>query len=292
MSGNSCPNQSIRLFWWSPPRDGRVWSRFLFEHGRSLPGMVWYGARGIRNFGDELSPLVLEVATGRRVVWSPPERAEVFGVGSILQLASRQPDAKIWGSGLRSPSANGLKVASDRILAVRGPLTRSVVGADCALGDPGLLVRSITSRARRRRGTVFIPHFSAFGHLRDLPHIRHAASLGWKIVPPMSPVADVLDAIGGADCVISSSLHGIVVAQALDVPSVLVSLGTSTEPSFKYEDHYAAVGSPNSTPTPLTRIFDEGLEKFLCDARSQVEADSYFIDSLVQGLTTAAERLS
>ena len=44
-----------------------------------------------------------------------------------------------------------------------------------------------------------------------------------------------------ADLVISSSLHGIIVAEAFGIPSRLLRL-TSAEPMLKYQDYYSGTG--------------------------------------------------
>ena len=52
--------------------------------------------------------------------------------------------------------------------------------------------------------------------------------------------------IASAGLVVSSSLHGIVVAEAYGVPAVPVA--SSTEPVFKYEDYYAGTGRELPAP--------------------------------------------
>ena len=50
---------------------------------------------------------------------------------------------------------------------------------------------------------------------------------------------------------VSSSLHGIVIAEAYGVPAVLVA--SSTEPVFKYEDYYAGTGRELPAPAATWR---------------------------------------
>jgi hypothetical protein len=64
-------------------------------------------------------------------------------------------------------------------------------------------------------------------------------------MPNQHPV-EVVRAIGGAPIVYTSSLHGLIVADALGVPAALLRFSgpkLSGEPEFKYVDYFESVGS-------------------------------------------------
>lgn len=65
------------------------------------------------------------------------------------------------------------------------------------------------------------------------------------MMPNRHPV-DVVRAVGSASIVYASSLHGVIVADALGIPAALLRLSgskRSREPEFKYADYFESVGS-------------------------------------------------
>ena len=67
----------------------------------------WWKA--VPNFGDAISPVVLAHVSGRPVVHAGVNKADVWGIGSLLQVVKRSyGDAKqrrpvTWGTGLLHP---------------------------------------------------------------------------------------------------------------------------------------------------------------------------------------------
>ena len=70
-------------------------------------------ANGLLNFVDDLSPIITSYVSGRPIEWSPPNTAELIGLGSILHLTkktllsrflhwSNSEERKVWGSGIIS----------------------------------------------------------------------------------------------------------------------------------------------------------------------------------------------
>lgn len=277
----------LTLFWWTPRRRLRTAVRFASEHGLAATRMARHGGATLCNFGDELSPKVLESATGRRVIWAPPHRAQVFGIGSILEIALPHHQAVIWGTGLRGDLPVDTSSDLSRVLAVRGPLTRSSMGlSELPVGDPGLLVRALYPSRPQRRGVVLLPHFSNFDRKANLALIQHAQSLGWRVVPPMRPVDQVVESIGRAELVLTSSLHGVIVSQALRVPSILISFEESLEPTFKYADHYASLNQ-SARHVPLPSLFGPQLDHEREQAHAATLDADRKIDDLVEDLTNA-----
>jgi pyruvyltransferase len=240
--------------------------------------------RRSRNFGDLLGPLVVAGLAGApvRAVRTDQDLDQAVGVrllsvGSILHLA-RDGDV-VWGSGvngkvpLHAPPARRLDVR-----AVRGPLTRRAL-AELGIevpevyGDPGLLVPAVVPglvelAQTKTRAVTVLPHMS------ELPRGRRDG----RVLSPRAPLGDVLRTIAQSERVVTSSLHGYVVAEALGVPVQLVR--PLREPLFKYRDYvegtsrelprvYPDVGSalrdqvhvidPVSAPRALTDAFPHDL---------------------------------
>ncbi|MEP2984830.1 MAG: hypothetical protein ABJP08_16340, partial [Roseibium sp.] len=103
----------------------------------------WWKAQP--NFGDALSPLILSHVSGRRVAHASVDEADVFGLGSLLQIVRRNFDTPrdgakpvIWGSGLLRPAGGRAFLKNIEIALLRGPVTAALLGVETdAFGDPG-----------------------------------------------------------------------------------------------------------------------------------------------------------
>lgn len=240
--------REIGLFWWGPGRSAHL----LYDELRTKPSAWVHLApqRGLlfRNFGDELSPAVVRAVTGRPVAWRPPERADLVAIGSVLELLlDVRGSAAVWGTGLRLPRGPRAPSRPQRVLAVRGALTRHALDLreDVPAGDPGLLApRLAKRRPGRRSGMVFLPHYRTWSSRRGRADLGRARALGLRVVAPTLPVDDVLEAVAASEFVATSSLHGLVVAHALGTPAHLVAAGDTAlaEPGFKFSDYASAMG--------------------------------------------------
>ncbi|WP_245977199.1 polysaccharide pyruvyl transferase family protein [Cryobacterium soli] len=66
----------------------------------------------------------------------------------------------------------------------------------------------------------------------------------------------MLKEIANSRFVLSSSLHGVVVAHSLGVPAqLLTNEAQKREPMWKYEDYFASLGASMST-MPFERLLD------------------------------------
>lgn len=241
----------IRLFWWSPVRSPRLLKP---ELERNLGAWIRLGnatRRPFLNFGDELSPLIVSAVTGRRVEWATPARAELVSVGSVFELAGRYPScAAVWGTGLRGEpdtavSAKFLQNLGN-VLAVRGPRTRAALSlsSETVLGDPGLLAYMLVSSGRAtNKRKVFIPHFTTWNSREGLGLLGKARSQGFEVIEPSRPPIEVIRAVAGASFVISSSLHGVIVAHSLGIPASLLAVGgrAGHEPDWKFKDYFESI---------------------------------------------------
>lgn len=250
MNTTGSSRNPIGLFWWSPRRDMQLGAKEFRRNGRAWLAMNSQSTELLSNFGDELSPRVLEYATGRRVVWTPPRKAEVIAVGSIIEYYVRRSSsqATVWGAGLRDAPSDALvaqiKANVGQFSAVRGPKTAQALGlTNVSIGDPGVVVPLLGKFGGAKSGILYLPHFRTWTTPRGRSEIQQARSLGMTVVPPSTRPIDMIDAISRSDLVLSSSLHGVVVAHALGVAvqSLGIPNGGMAEPDFKYEDYFGSI---------------------------------------------------
>ncbi|WP_416377149.1 polysaccharide pyruvyl transferase family protein [Arthrobacter sp. CDRTa11] len=264
--------------------------------------MRLHGGDALTNFGDELSPLVLRYVSGRSVRWAPPHRAEVVSVGSILEYVNRRTTNQpwIWGTGLRAEADPAAlpRIAgdSDRVLAVRGPLSRQSLrlAPDLAIGDPGVFAPEISRfKGLRRSGTLFIPHFRTWSTRSGRSLLKEAESLGYTIGNPSLHPIEMMSLIARADFVLSSSLHGVIVAHSLGVPVQLVTIPASgrNEPAFKYNDYFQSIGV-NFNSVDLASALIASKRKPLLSLRAdEAPIAKANAAKLAENLTHAIERI-
>lgn len=204
--------------------------------GRLLP----FGRR-YNNFGDLLGPMIVRGILEKRGLHldDSTREARLLSIGSILHLA--RPGDVVWGSGINGKVLASMKPLTRLdIRAVRGPLTRGIL-VDWGLtvpevfGDPALLLGTLWSRSAFVRSEykselLIVPNFN------DVPDFK----LSSNVLDPRSDLFQCLCRIASADMVIGTSLHGIVVAEALGVPARLIA--SPREHTLKYEDYYLGSG--------------------------------------------------
>ncbi|MDM7855454.1 glycosyltransferase family protein [Cellulomonas alba] len=210
--------------------------------------MAANGPRRVSNFGDEFSPLALSELTGSRVRWRSARRASVYGIGSLLETyQANGGQARVFGSGLRTGRVADAPLRAESFLAVRGVLTRSALGLpeDTPLGDPGVVVAELgLGDVRRGSAPVFLPHFGVLATREGARTVAALRANGYEVALPNTEPLEIARRLAGAPFVATTSLHGLVFANALGVPATLVSMPDvrGAEPRFKYDDYLSALG--------------------------------------------------
>jgi len=248
-----------------------------------------------QNFGDYLSPLIVEMLAGKPVVYSPIAKAEMMAIGSIM---NRERKAKrfllprrlhVWGAGTDAP---GLSFSGRHFYhAVRGERTREQIDglkSQPALGDPGLLSaqwwdgRPVPGK-RYRIG--LIPHYVDKGN----PHLQQAAALpGVKLIDVFSPVEEVLRQIQECEFVISSSMHGLIVSDAFGVPNRRVRLSQGKVSDYKFVDYYSAFSLAEPAPLNAEDLLQLA-SKDPCELVGEYNRPG--LDALQRGLVESFPRL-
>jgi pyruvyltransferase len=203
---------------WNPVRSSNRWGRHVLR------------ARPVRNFGDLLGPVIVRELVAQLGLGGAVERRRLLAVGSVLHFG--RPGDVVWGAG-RNAKAGAPPDGLD-VRAVRGPRTGADHPAAVVGGDPALLLAGLRPdllvHPTRRTGVAIVPNLNELASVTD----RRG------ILSPRAPLARVLRTIARSTLVVGSSLHGVIVAEALGVPARAVR--AVEEPAFKYEDYYLATG--------------------------------------------------
>lgn len=202
----------------------------------------WKGKDRIPNWGDWLTPLLLKRFAHVDAHWTERGTAELVCVGSILgHVIGPWFKGTIIGAGKLFSVQVVPREAT--ILALRGPLTAQGVPGNYAIGDPGLLADELVSIESKCHDLCLVPHWSDTRLANDerftkFDHVTVDSS--WN------PLA-VIQTMAESKKVVSSSLHGLILADALHLPRRFEPDGAdfaSDGGFFKFRDYNAAVGLP------------------------------------------------
>ena len=216
--------------------------------------MLLYGKEPIhRNLGDELNYYLIRELTGKQVFNFPDLLPlKIVNYSCIGSISEWRPNSYniFWGTG----ALHGKKKISPKplkVCAVRGPLTRKFLlaqGIDCPeiYGDPALLLpRIYTPNKTKKHKMGIIPHIFD----SDDPLIDKLIEKGNKqdiVVIKMGGYKDwhnVIDEICECEFIISSSLHGLILSDAYNVPNMWVEFSDKVIGNrFKFHDYFASVG--------------------------------------------------
>lgn len=243
-----------------------------------LPLFYWQENKQI-NFGDHLSIKLVE-----RIVNGPVRNCgkhplknekQLLAIGSILFFANNND--VIWGSGTngKRPNKKDYRFVDLDVRAVRGPLTRDFLFENFGIsspeiyGDPALLVPYFFPEFQKQECPTYeyivIPHYS---EEKLFPKV-----LGDHVVYPTEPWDQVIQKICNSAFVISSSLHGVIIAEAFGIPARYLRI-TENEPFIKYQDYYYGTNRPSFqfASSVEEALLMGGEAPFDCDLKMLYEA--------------------
>jgi hypothetical protein len=212
----------------------------------------------IPNVGDRINPAIVTAMSRRPTVYSPRAREpHLISAGSTMSNAT--PESHVWGTGVMHPDCGVGCAKASNVHAVRGKLSHSALRQagvdlrDVPLGDPGYLAPSLLGIARSAAPTSSIgvvPHYVD----RRNPNVRRLiAEPGVVELNVHDDPEHFLRAMAVCDAVISSSLHGLIFAEALGIPNLWVTAGDEIAGGpFKFHDWFSTTARPQQTAHDLT----------------------------------------
>lgn len=209
------------------------------------------------NVGDTLTPYIVKFFTGQDVkLASRHSRGKLLGVGSIM-TAIRARDV-VWGTGcIRNRIVSA--PANTKFLAVRGPLTRELIdGANVPeiYGDPGLLLPLMyRPEVEKTHDVGFAPHHidqQSPEFLNDMYHVDRGRV---KMIDVKKPWKEFVREVLSCKRIISSSLHGLVIAEAYGIPAEWKEYSDNViGKGFKFRDYFLSTGRKNTGSGQLEPI--------------------------------------
>ena len=206
--------------------------------------MKTYYWRGKKNFGDLLTSLLLKRFTGLDSQWAEPQDSDLVLCGSVLEHFDQSYSGVIAGAG-KLHEATKLNFPNALILALRGPLSAKGLNGSFVLADPGLLADELVRPQDKIYDLGIVPHWSDTSLEYDPRFLRYDP----KIIRVSDDPLKVIGEIGQCKKIVSSSLHGIILADAFGIPRrIEIAPRMLSHPDqegglFKWKDYAASLNT-------------------------------------------------
>jgi pyruvyltransferase len=251
----------------------------LFKKNITMIKIVHWKCRK-NNWGDGIAPFIAEKMSGQKVqsVTGLEQDLDIrYSVtGSINQWLTNN-NTILWGTGFISETSK-LSITPKDIRAVRGPLTREKFlkfGVECpeVYGDPALLMpKFYFPRVAKKYKYGIIPHYVDVNQpwvrtYKDNPDVK-IISITHKTEEELYShrfIKEILE----CEIIFSSSLHGLIAADAYGIPSHWIELSNGVIGNgFKFHDYFMSVKRPivkPFKPTENTKISNLPLYDYSVD---------------------------
>lgn len=225
------------------------------------------------NFGDALNLCLLQTLFGVDIRYEDIKKCDCVCIGSLLQLLVVPPLSfrnkikrffahriAIWGTGFinQAPEFPHTLSRKTRIYALRGKISLARMQKytkrrlrNVVLGDPGLLANRLidTKKIEKKYKLGIIPHYVDKNNpLLDNINVEQSV-----IIDVQKPVMEVLVQIAQCENIISSAMHGLIVADSLGIPNARMVLSNKiVGGDYKFQDYYSAFDMAMPPPLIMT----------------------------------------
>ena len=258
----------------------------------------WYQHdEGHGNFGDELNPYLIQKLSNSTVIWVNPNylvnsrflackmfihrvlmqkkgfknifdgpewlslvrKKIVIPIGSIISQYA-EGRVVVWGSGLLQSDAT---IYNADFRAVRGRYTQDRIKklgyrVPEVLGDPALLLPLVYPPSTEKKFKVgIIPHYVHFEQFQ-----KEFEGSDVLVINLLEPIEKVIDLIVSCEITYSTSLHGVIVSHAYEVPSIWITHDVITNrlqlagDNIKFKDYFSSVDIPEYEPINIQEILN------------------------------------
>lgn len=233
----------------------------------------------VPNVGDLINPYLAKKLSGKKV-YQVKSRSirHVVGLGSILHMANE--NSVIWGTGIISDCADFKRRTNcHSVKAVRGQLTKNILvengvigSSNLPLGDPGLLMPSFYNpRIAKQYRVGIIPHYvdidlDVFNGIEDS-----------VVIDVRQDPESFIDELLKCEYVISSSLHGLILADSYLIPNKWVSFSDKiTGGTFKFRDYYST--TDNSDENCVVCLEEKVFKKLAYNIEKYASVKKFLFD--------------
>ncbi|MEP2683938.1 MAG: hypothetical protein ABJP44_19975 [Sulfitobacter sp.] len=213
----------------------------------------------VKNAGDLLNANIVSAVSKRDTYYVKDKtKPLLFPSGSILGGSSKS--TTVWGSGLMHPDMGLGAASSENIHLLRGKKSYEALRAsgvdlgDIPLGDPLSLAPKLLGIKRTADVTHKIGVMAHYVDRRS-PYIqrilKHPDVIDLNV--HRDPVR-LMEKMATCSLVLSTCLHGIILSNALDIPSNWIKTDTNfAGDGFEFSDWFSICKEPQITPWKLSR---------------------------------------
>jgi len=236
-------SSKIRLFWWNEIKIQR---------------------KQQENYGDLLGKYLVEKISNNKVVWTKPSNFSIFNwfspivvtIGSILTHVTE--NCIVWGSGIISKK---YPIKKATFLAVRGPQTRAFLinqgyRVQPIYGDPALLLPNYYNPSIKKKYEYgIVPHYNDMNIVQNWFLDREDICI---IDMMTNDVEAKTREFLSCKKIISSSLHGIIIAHAYGIPAIWQKFSNKVfGDDIKYRDYMESVNINFYEPEIRTKEYSQ-----------------------------------
>jgi pyruvyltransferase len=195
------------------------------------------------NFGDLLSPWLVKKMTGHEVKVANRKKPHYVVIGSIVNQGTDQ--SIYWGTGMYGTEGKAEAPAGATYTALRGPLAQAKLSAGKGFGistpevygDPALLLPFYYSPK------VAVTHeFGVVVRWSERSWAEAEYGPGVKLIDfSRGDIEAVIKELLSCRKIVTSSLHGLIVADTYGIPSAWLKSKTPRGGVFKFYDYFASV---------------------------------------------------
>jgi len=210
------------------------------KHAATVKIYYW---KGRPNFGDRMTELLLRKFSDLDSVWASPADAQLVMVGSILEHMPSSWAGVVAGAG-KMHEKSVIDLPNAKFLAVRGPLSAKGITRNLYEADPALLADELVGYSDKKFDLGLVPHWSDTALAKD----PRFAKFNPKIIDVTQDPLKVLREISQCKKIVTSSLHGAIVADAFIIPRrIELAPRMMSHPhqeggDFKWRDYHASLG--------------------------------------------------
>lgn len=236
---------------------------FLDYHGsedRDALPLLWWDKPYPGNYGDWLSPLIIQGAIGRPVRFQRHDeigaKPHLVAIGSIGRFA--QKSSILVGTGFSRADAEIAPNAT--YVSLRGPYSAQLVAVAGGprierFGDPAAILPRLLPVARPASTNgrlALLRHFSHRNISLRLP--EHVDELS-VLLSRRAAIEAFIARLAQYDAVLTSAMHVYITCQAYGIPVALITFEGFEDAvagdQMKYRDYAAGVGLPERMPIPI-----------------------------------------
>lgn len=269
--------------------------------------LFWYKIPdGSSNFGDELNFFLVKELSGKNVKHIPYPykwykvilfylrnlikkngyisfkgminslfaKQVLFVIGSVLHIYDRN-GVIVWGAGIIKENS---KVHNADFKAVRGLETVRRLkdlgyNPPKVLGDPALLLPLIIKPIQKKHKIGIVPNYKHFDELNQ--HLNLPPE--FVLIDLKDEVYTVTNEMTSCEYILATSLHGLIVAHAYNIPALWVDLNLKNKlagDDIKFKDYFSSVNIEPYQPLVIETLDFELIRSLIEDNKDKVKINN------------------